>query len=30
MSRLLDQVRDEMRIRHYTYRTEQTYLHWIK
>src|SRR5882724_6663496 len=30
MSKLLDQVRDEMRTRHYSYRTEQTYLHWIK
>jgi integrase len=30
MSKLLQQVRDEMRTRHYSYRTEQTYLHWIK
>ena len=28
--RLLDRVRDEIRRRHYSYRTEQTYLHWIK
>ena len=26
MSKLLEQVRDEMRTRHYSYRTEQTYL----
>ena len=28
--RLLDQVRDAIRRRHYSYRTEQTYVHWIK
>lgn len=28
--RLLDQVRDAIRRRHYSYRTEETYLHWIK
>jgi integron integrase len=28
--RLLDQVRDAVRRKHYSYRTEQTYLHWIK
>ncbi|HLX81445.1 MAG TPA: integron integrase [Burkholderiales bacterium] len=28
--RLLDQVRDAIRRRHYSYRTEQTYIHWIK
>ncbi|OGI44876.1 MAG: integrase [Candidatus Muproteobacteria bacterium RBG_16_64_11] len=28
--RLLDQVRDEIRLRHYSIRTEQTYLGWIK
>ena len=28
--RLLDRVRDEIRRRHYSYRTEQAYLHWIK
>lgn len=27
--RLLDQVRSAIRIRHYSYRTEQTYVHWI-
>ena len=28
--RLLDRVRDAIRLRHYSYRTEQVYLHWIK
>ena len=28
--RLLDQVRDAIRVRHYSYRTEQTYIDWIK
>lgn len=28
--RLLDQVRDEIRVRHYSLRTEQAYLQWIK
>jgi integron integrase len=28
--RLLDQVRDAVRRRHYSYRTEKTYLHWIR
>jgi len=28
--RLLDQVRAVVRRRHYSYRTEQTYVHWIK
>ena len=28
--RLLDQVRDAIRRRHYSYRTEQSYIHWIK
>ena len=28
--RLLDQVRAAIRRRHYSYRTEQTYVHWIK
>ena len=27
--RLLDQVRSAIRIRHYSYRTEQSYVHWI-
>jgi hypothetical protein len=29
-SRLLDQVRAAIRFRHYSLRTEDTYLHWIK
>jgi integron integrase len=28
--KLLDQVRDVLRIKHYSYRTEQTYIDWIK
>jgi integron integrase len=28
--RLLDQVRDRLRCKHYSYRTEQSYLHWIR
>ena len=28
--RLLDQVRDALRRRHYSHRTEQSYVHWIK
>ena len=28
--RLLDQVRDAVRVRHYSYRTEQAYVAWIK
>jgi integron integrase len=28
--RLLDQVRDRIRVKHYSIRTEETYLHWIK
>ena len=28
--RLLDQVRDRLRTKHYSYRTEQSYLHWIR
>ena len=27
---LLDQVRDVLRIKHYSYRTEQTYVDWKK
>jgi hypothetical protein len=27
--RLLDEVKSTIRIRHYSYRTEQTYVHWI-
>ena len=30
MSKLLNQVSDQIRIRHYSYRTEKTYKHWIK
>jgi integron integrase len=29
-SRLLDQVRAEIRLRHYSLRTEQAYVHWIR
>jgi integron integrase len=29
-ARLLDQVRDAIRRRHYSFRTEDTYVHWIK
>lgn len=28
--KLLDQVRDRLRVKHYSIRTEQTYVHWIK
>lgn len=28
--KLLDQVRNALRVQHYAYRTEQTYLYWIK
>jgi hypothetical protein len=28
--RLLDQVRDKIRLKHYSIRTEQAYLDWIK
>jgi integron integrase len=28
--KLLDQVRQAIRIRHYSYRTEKAYIHWIK
>jgi len=28
--RLLDQVRDAMRRKHYSLRTELAYIHWIK
>ena len=28
--RLLEQVRDAIRRRHYSYRTEETYVHWIR
>jgi len=29
MSQLLDQLRNEIRVRHYSIRTEQTYAHWV-
>ncbi len=28
--KLLDQVRDVLRVKHYSYRTEQTYIYWIR
>ena len=28
--KLLDQVRDTLRIKHYSYRTEQSYVQWVK
>ena len=28
--KLLDQTRDAIRLKHYSYRTEETYLNWIK
>jgi integron integrase len=28
--KLLDQVRDKIRLKHYSYRTEQTYVQWIR
>ena len=30
MPELLDEVRASLRVRHYSYRTEKTYVHWIK
>ena len=29
-ARLLDQVREVIRFKHYSIRTEQAYIHWIK
>lgn len=29
-SRLLDQVRDTLRVKHYSIRTEESYIQWIK
>ncbi|HSD99239.1 MAG TPA: phage integrase N-terminal SAM-like domain-containing protein [Burkholderiales bacterium] len=29
-ARLLDVVREAIRRRHYSYRTEEAYLHWIR
>jgi site-specific recombinase XerD len=28
--KLLDQVRDALRVRHYAYRTEESYVYWIR
>jgi len=28
--KLLDQVQDVIRLKHYSYRTEETYVHWIR
>jgi Phage integrase, N-terminal SAM-like domain len=28
--KLLDQVRDAIRLKHYSYRTEETYIQWIR
>ena len=28
--RLLDQLRQELRVKHYSYRTEQTYSRWVR
>lgn len=28
--KLLDQVRDAVRIKHYSYRTEKTYIYWTR
>ncbi|MGD1949245.1 MAG: phage integrase N-terminal SAM-like domain-containing protein [Leptolyngbyaceae cyanobacterium] len=28
--KLLDQVRDAIRLNHYSYRTEETYVQWIR
>ena len=28
--KLLDRIREQLRLKHYSYRTEETYLHWIK
>lgn len=28
--KLLDQVRDAVHLKHYSYRTEQTYVQWIR
>lgn len=30
MSKLLDDVRNVLRLRHYSYQTEKTYIHWIR
>ena len=28
--KILDQVRDAIRVKHYSMRTEEAYVHWIK
>jgi len=28
--KLLEQVRDAIRVKHYSYRTEETYVQWIR
>ncbi len=28
--KLLDQVRDRLRLKHYSLRTEESYVHWVK
>ena len=28
--KLLDQVRERLRVKHYSLRTEESYVHWIK
>ncbi len=28
--KLLDRVRDQVRVKHYSYRTEETYVQWIR
>jgi hypothetical protein len=28
--KLLDHLRDAMRVKHYSYSTEKTYVHWIR
>ncbi len=30
MARLLDEVRERLRVKHYSLRTEEAYLHWIR
>lgn len=30
LKKLLDQVRDAVRLKHYSYRTEETYVQWIR
>ena len=29
-SKILDQVRDTIRVKHYSMRTEETYVYWVK